>query len=353
MVIPNPDHHLPAVEQRPLLASQTAGPILPPKTITAQQFFYRLGLLACAVVFLLEGVDLKLQAGLLLFGLWLCNSLALLMLLLGWKVLGDWRSPLNQTLVGLTSVVMPLYSYLVFVPSPKQEENLALITQAVGNARTFLEVVPGGMFIGATIQLLVFFVLLIIVLIITTSQSELFQRTATTLLYAGQAIALLVIYQNVEVVLSIFFFLYFLKSVWEKPLILSQSLEWHLNALQLSYLRELLNEGSLSTGQTKVYLRQQAPLFAELLEHQLVEVDSIAREILPGKRLNNHSAVQIYKSAKSMMRRGIWIVFGLLYLVLPDLLPFTFIDDIIVLLIVSGIGIDWKSLFQKRREPRP
>lgn len=320
--------------------------------MSAQEFFFRLGLLVCALVFLLEATNLQLKAGLLLLGIWICNSLLLLMMVLGWKVLGDFRSPLNQTLLGLTSFVLPLYTYLVIVPSPKDEANLALITQAIANARSFLEAVPGGMFLGATLQLFVFCVLLIGILMITTADSELFQRSATALFVAGQSLFLLVIYQNVELVLSFFFLGTFIKSCWHKPLIIAPQLESHLNATQRNYLRELVKEGSLSTGQTKLYLKQQAQLFAELLEHQLVEVDSIAREIFPGKRLNHHPAFHTYRTAKTLMRRGIWILFGLLYLVLPDLLPFTFIDDLIVMMIVSGIGLDWKSLFQKKRPDR-
>lgn len=321
--------------------------------LTTQEFFYRLGLLICAVVFLLEAVALNLQAGILLFGLWLCNALVLLMLTLGWKVLGDWRQPLNQALLGLASLVIPLYSYALFVPSPKKEENLAVITQAFANARGILEAIPGGMFLGATLQLFFFFIVLLIILIITTAESEWFQRSSVALLFVVQSLSLLLIYQNIELILSLFFLCFFLKTIWHKPLIIPEQLDAHINPLQRNYLRQLLKEGSLSTGQTKVYLQQQATLFAELLDHQLVEVDSFAREIFPGKRMNNHTAVRVYLDARKLLRRAIWIVMGLLYFILPDIIPITFLDDIIVLIITMGIGIDWKAMFQKKREGRP
>ena len=339
--------NLPSLERLPpsLPVSPSTG------TLSSSEFFHRFGLLGCALAFLLSEVVIPFHAPMLLVGLGIAHGLLILMATLGWRTLGDWRLPLNQILLIFLGLVVTGYVSALWIPQARGEESTTLILGAFEQLRGFLEAVPGGGLLGASLQIALLLVFLGFVFLIITSQSLPFQRAATVLLMLVQMGTLILLYQSVELFFGAIFLAYFLVEQWQRALVLPPLLEQSLKPLQKRYLQELLKEGSLSTGQTRVYLEQQAPLFGELLEHQLVEVDSIAREVFPGKRLNNHPAIQVYDSSRNILRRGLWIIAGLLYLVLPDLLPFTFLDDVVVLSILSGIGLDWGGLFGKNRTP--
>lgn len=161
------------------------------------------------------------------------------------------------------------------------------------------------------------------------------------------AVILLLFYPTVETALGFVFLGLFLSNQWETPLLIPDKLRPHLRPAQIDYLRELVTQGSLSTGETRVYLENQPAYFGELLEYKLVQYDPVARDVLPAHRLVHDPTGQFVEKAMAAFRRTLWIMVGVAYVILPDPIPGP-IDDIIVLLLCTGGGT---RLFEMFRGP--
>jgi len=320
---------------------------------TKPEFYFRLGVLICSMIFFVEACGSPFENGMIIQGASIVlAALFVLTMAFQWRVLGDWRTGGNQLILVLllATLVIPLCG--IMTPSlnelPVSQSTNTIIQKAFSDFYS----IPG---VGQVIQFghgIIVFLLFLISMIVLIINMEGSRRAALSILALLYSTILLFLYPTVETIMGLLFLLFFIKIQWEKPLLIPHKLMPHLKTIQLEYLRELVTEGSLSTGETKVYLNQNPMYFQELLEFQLVEVDSIAREVIPGKRLLTDPSMNMMERFAAYTKRGLWILAGLIYFVMPDMIPFYF-DDAIILMIASGAGFNWiKTLFGESRSKR-
>ncbi|MBX3728385.1 MAG: hypothetical protein KF858_04300 [Candidatus Sumerlaeia bacterium] len=310
---------------------------------------YRLGLLVGAALFLVEAVGLPWSRGpLVMLGGLAMSALIITTMALQWRVLGDWRRRTQQGLLLATVAILTIPLCAVLLPRLGSSALPASVEAALSGVLTTLTRLPGAGPVFELLRGLVILLLYSVVMIVLIFSSGADKRAGFTIIGLGVVAVLLFFYPTAETVIGLIFLGLFFRSQWERAVMIPDRLRPHLSPLQLAYLRDLVEQGALSTGETKVYLEQDARAFAELLEYHLVEYDSIAREVLPGKRLLHDPACETLDRMLGFSRRAIWMVVGIVYFLMPNFIP-GMVDDFIVLAICSGASLNlFGPLFASR-----
>lgn len=301
------------------------------------EFAYRGGLLLGSALFFFEGLGAPWERNLFGVAALLLSLLITTTLLIQWRVLGDWRRWTVQVLDAGLAVVLtfPIAAALrpelgaSFLPDSIEGAVLGFLAEMRG--------IPGATIVLQVLQNLLAFLFLLLTLVILALGSIGGRRGGIILVGVMMALICLFFYPSAETVAGFLFLGLFLASHWETPLLIPVKVRAMLRPIQREYLRQLLRSGSLSPGETKLYLDQEPQYFAELVDFQLVHYDPIAREILPGPRLLHDPGSAALETFFSGVRRSVWILVGLLYVILPDMIPGP-IDDVIILAICTGAG---------------
>ena len=319
----------------------------PSGELRLHEFSFRAGLLLGALLFLRDAMGWPWDRS--LFG-FICGALLaaviVLTLVFRWRILGDWRRRSNQALyAGLAATLtIPLSAALSPTLGTSAmpdflEVPVVQIMEATGQ-------IPGVAFILGVMRAFLSFILLAITLIVLLAGGRGGGRGAL-FVAAGMITLVCLFFHPVAQTFAGFVFLgVFLYIQWEIALLIPDRLRGHLGASQIRYLRELVREGSLPTGDTRVMLGNDPALFGGLLEFQLVQYDAIAREVVPGARLRSGGAESTVETAFAWGSRGAWIAIGLIYFVMPDFLPGP-IDDMIVMAICAFGGLNVAGLLGK------
>ena len=314
---------------------------------------YRLALLAGAGLFLGEAMGAPWHHG------WLIASaaavpaiLVVATMTLQWRVLGDWRR-MTQRLVlvaAMAALVVPFCG--VMDPSLGATALPNALEQPLAQALAAARRVPLLGIGVSTLSALATSALYLVVVGALVFGRGAGRRAAFLLLGTAVAAASLFFYPTPETALGLALLAIFFHVQWERPLLVPDRLRPRLSPQQIGFLKELVKEGTLSPGEVKLYLNHDAAAFAELAECGLVDYDRLLREVRPGRRLDNDPATEVFDSTLTIVRRGVWVVLGLVYVVMPDLIPGP-IDDAVVMLIASGAKMSWLGdLLGLRRERR-
>lgn len=315
------------------------------------EFSFRVGLLLGAGLFLRDALGDPWQKNLFGVAGFLVSALVVATMVFSWRVMGDWRRRTQQVLyVGMVlalayPVTAALRPELGLSAIPNELERPLGELMAVAR-----RAVPGaGMLMGFLGGLISFFVLVAILLVLVLGGNHGRRGGITVVAFLIAAICLF-FYPTAETVAGFLFLAVFLHNQWEVPVMVPDRLRPHLRPVQMEYLRDLVREGALSTGETKVYLENDPVTFHELVDFGLVEFDSISRAVYPGRRLAHDPAAEYLETAVSIARRGVWFVVGITYVLLPDLIPGP-IDDAIVLGLctLSGMNVFGAMRGSRRR----
>ncbi len=308
------------------------------------EFSYRVGLLLGAGLFFHAALGFPWERG--LFGV-TGMALAALMtvtLVFSWRVFDDWRRRTHQI------VYLGFFFALSFPLAAAIEPELGssllpgFVETALEDAFAILKAVPGlGLAVRFTLGFLSF--LLIAMLLLTLALSRRAGLSIVAFLTAGLT---LFFYPTAECLAGFLFLALFVYTQWEMPVLVPDKLRPHLSPVQWEYLRELTRRGMLSTGETKIYLENQPKNFALLADCHLVEYDPYSRAIYPGRTLLHDPAAAPVEKTFSVTRRLLWFGVGLLYLLLPDLIPGP-VDDVIILLLCTMSGTDLLRLAGRGR----
>ncbi len=320
--------------------------------LPVEEFSFRLGLLLGATLFFYEAVGGPWSRGIIGIGAIFLSALIVITMTFQWKVLGDFRRTTQRWiyLAFLITLSFPIAAVLSphlgtsFLPVVL-ERPLMIITQSLSN-------VPG---IGSAISflkgVLSFFFLMVILLILLLGES-LVKRTGVLMAGSIMLITCLFFYPTPEILIGFLFLAIFLRFQWEIPLLVPDKLKPHLSPVQISFMRELVESESLTTGETKLYLDNDPQAFAELMEYRLIEYDPMIREVFPGPRLTQDPATKTIKSANAALYRVAWIAVGLAYFIAPDPIPGP-IDDLIILFLCAGGGTGLMQLLQTKKKIPP
>lgn len=304
---------------------------------------FRFGILLGSLLFLHESMGFPWSRNLYGMAGLLLSVVIVLTMAFQWRVFGDWRRWGNQVLyfVFLFALTLPLSATLhptfgqSLIPDSIEKPlveigNLFFATPVMDSVLGFVRGVLAFLMMG----------LILLVLVVTNESSR---RTGLGIAAVFIGGACLFIYSTPETFLGLILLGLFVYYQWEIPVMIPDRLYAHLNETQLSYLKELVREKALSTGETRVYLDNNPKLFADLVDFQLVEYDSIAREVIPGRRLREDRMEGAVGLFYQIMRRGAWILVGIVYFLLPDFVPGP-IDDIIIMSICTFSGFNLLSL---------
>lgn len=308
--------------------------------ITWSEFSYRAGLLLAAGLFLFEafGSPFAPAAGLFAIASLLLSLLIVSTLAIQWRQLGDWRDPRNKVLLVLLTFVFTMLLTGALNPKLTGSALPAGVQEALTQAWNAFRMIPGvGMLAGFLRAMLSFLLLTILAIVLLLGTKP--GRRAGVYIAAGFLAVLLVLFSpTLETMLALAFLGTFLATQWEFALLLAPRVRDSLSPAQLEYLETLARAGRLSPGETRLYLNDDAQAFAHLAELELVEYDKMFGEVLPGRRLLNDPTVAAFETLSGLLRRFAWVALGIVYFLLPDLLPGP-IDDIIVMAICSGAGL--------------
>lgn len=338
------------IEETPLIGEHNSqAPVAPPRSyeLETTEFLYRIGLLVGAGVFFHEAMGLPWNRS--LFGI-LGILVAILMgltLVFRWRVMGDWRRTTNRVLYGLLVVVLAFPIAAALDPRLGGSVLPEYVEAAMGQTFAAIQRIPGATTMLLLAKGAVSFVILLVTLAILVLGSASGRRGG--LIVAGGMLTLVCLFFHpvIETMLGFFFLGLFLQAQWEVPVMVPDRVRDQLHPAQFDYLRELLREGALSTGETRLYLENNPRHFAELLDYHLVEYDSVAREVIPGRRLACNSATETVERGFSFFRRGTWLAVGILYFLLPDLIPGP-IDDIVIMTLCALSGFNIFALLRGR-----
>jgi hypothetical protein len=357
MSTPDERDSLPEVRPETLPASPMAQNA-PPRaaeeyTITNEQgelrlheLLFRLGLLAGAGAFFHEALGPPWQRNLFGLAALLLSALIVSTMVFKWRVLGDWRRKSQQVLYVLFILVLTIPVAAALSPSFGQSSLPNSVETVLTELISALEKLPAmglalGLFKG-----LVSFLFLGLTLVILLLGSSATRRNGIVIVGLLLSIICLFFYPSAETVAGFVFLGLFIGNEWEVPLLVPDKLRPHLRPIQVEFLMELLRQGALTTGETRIYLDNNPRHFEELLELKLVEYDSIAREVQPGVRLLHDPASEFFETVLAVGRRAVWVLFGIIYFLMPDLIPGP-IDDIIVMAVCTGSGIRLFDLFRR------
>lgn len=310
---------------------------------------FRLGLLLGAGVFFHHALgspwsrNLPGLAGLLL------ALLIVLTMMLQWRVLGDWRRRTQHLLyAGLVAVLsFPIAAALA--PSLGHSALPDPVELALRAAMDQVGQLPFGSVVLTFLQGMVAFILMTVVLVVLLLGGQEGRRAGVLVAGALLSAVVFFFYPLPETVAGFAFLALFFYHQWEHPLLVPDRLLPHLHPDQLALLRELSRGGALSTWDVRLLLNHEAGFFVQLQDMKLVEYDPIAREVLPGPRLREDPATGFLNTFLAVLRRSVWVLFGVLYFLMPDLIPGP-IDDLLILAICSGSGFSlFDLLFGSRR----
>ena len=323
------------------------GELRPPEVL------FRAGLLLGAGLFLLEGIGAPWRASpVLAAGALVLSTLAVLTLAVQWRVLGDWRKWTQQSLLAGLALVLALPIAGALSPTVGGSALPEALRLPLSGVLSAMERMPGAAAAFSLVKGFAAFLLYVLILLSLAAFSGPALRgglAVVALLVAGLA---LFFAPTAETLVGLLLLAFFLRVQWERPLFLPDRLAPLLTHAQREFLRELLTRGALSTGETKLYLDHDPAAFAQLAEFDLVEYDSIAREVVPGRRLVHDPARTALESALGMGRRLLWIAGGVLYLLLPDLVPGP-IDDAVIMMLAMGAGFNWFGALLRGRRRGP
>ncbi|MBI5153951.1 hypothetical protein HZA57_01835 [Candidatus Poribacteria bacterium] len=322
----------------------------PTGELRSSELFFRLGLLIGAGLFLAEGQGNPLTRGpIALAASLLMAALIVLTMALQWRVLGDWRRRTQQAVLIALVVVLTIPVSGVLNPALGStalpgwfEEPLMALLGALGK-------IPGVSQALTIAKGLIVFLFYCVVMGALLASSSPNRHAGFTLIALAIGALGLFFHPAAETVVGLFLLGFAVRVQWERPLLIPDKLLPHLSPMQLEYLRELQRQGSLSTGETKLYLDQNAAAFSELLDYGLVEYDRMVRQVFPGGRLLHDPACEGTERVLAVFRRGIWLLAGIIYFFMPDLIPGP-LDDIVVMILCGGASLNWlTSLFSTRR----
>ncbi len=297
---------------------------------------WRAGLLAGAGIFFYETLGWPWQRNLAGLTGMLLSALIILTMTVQWRVLGDWRRRTQQFLIVGVAFVLSFPVAAALNPGLGTSVLPDPVEIAMSELLRHLSGVPGLSMIADLFRGLLaftFFAFAMLLLVFGNANRR------GGVFFVGFLLTLICMffYPTMEVVIGFIFLGIFFLSQWESALMVPDRLRPYLRPEQLDYLRELVDQGSLSTGETKIYLDNQPHMFAELMEYRLVEFDDISRLVMPGKRLLHDPAAAALESAFTFVRRSSWLAVGVLYFITPDFIPGP-IDDFIVLFLCAASG---------------
>jgi hypothetical protein len=313
----------------------------PDGELTAVELFHRLGVLAGAGLFLAEGQGTPWSRGLMPAGAGLLLAvLVVVTLAFTWRVLGDWRRWSNQLVYVALAAVLTVPLCAALDPRISGSALPTALEIPLAQFLSTLDRMPG---VGTAMTLLkgvVVFVLYCVTIAVLLAASGPAQRGGFAFFSVVLALVGLFFHPTAETVVGFALLAYFMRVQWERALLIPEKLRPHLRGVQVDYLRELLREGALSTGETKLYLENNPALFQELLEYGLARYESLTREVVPGERLLHDPAAETLEFGLSVLRRGVWLAVGVVYFVMPDLIPGP-LDDLLVMMVCSGASLGW------------
>jgi hypothetical protein len=307
---------------------------------------YRTGLLLASGLLLVDALGSPLDRGIIGVPAVLLSLLAVATLLFQARTLGDWRQWPSQFLaLALTAVLwVPLAAALSprlgesFMPDVLETPTLLMLQ--------YLGEIPGAAQVGAVISAALSFTFLVLATLALAVAANRPNGKVLPVLATATFLLNLFFHPTAETLAGHLLLAWFFIVHWQPTLIIDPRVHALLSPAQNRFLLELQQHRVLNTGDTRLLLDNDAAAFQQLLDHQLADYDSIAREVLVGKRLLSTSgAGGPLGTFFAVLRRGGWIALGCLYFLLPDLLPGP-IDDMIVLMVTTGAGL---NLFRWRR----
>lgn len=310
----------------------------PPRHLPVPEVLFRCGLLLGAILFFHENLGPPWERN--LFGLAgiVVAVLLVLTMTIRLRVLGDWTSRSQWPVYTMLMVALAYPVAAAISPAMGASALPDSLEVPVTAALDSLRLVPGMGAVLALVKGFISFLFLagtLLALVIATGPAKrgILVGIATIL-----TAIVLFFHPSAETVVG-FMFLYLLFYFqWEIPLILPDRVRAHLLPAQREYLLAILRQGSLTTGETRLYLDNNPAYFAELLDLKLVDYDAITREVGPGPRLLHDPAGGAIETATRWIRGGLWIVLALIYFIMPDILPGP-VDDLVVLALCSLSGI--------------
>jgi hypothetical protein len=308
------------------------------------ELMLRLGLLLGAGLFFNESLGLPWNRN--LFGIAACFVSALIVSTLAfqWRVLGDWRRRTQQVLLAGLFLVLsfPIAAALspTFGASAIPDFLEGPLSEIIHVARK----VPGIPVVIGFLKAMISFIFLALVLIILVMTNSAARRGGLIFVALLNASICLFFYPRLETFVGLVFVALFLHRQWEIPLLISDRVRAHLARPQVEFLRELIRQGSLTTGETRVYLANRPEYFAELLDFQLVEYDPTSRDVVAGRKLGHDASTAVAEKAFGYGRRFVWLMIGLVYFIMPDFLPGP-IDDAVVIALCVLSGFNFVKLW--------
>lgn len=327
--------------------------VRPDGELVPAELLFRIGILLGAAVFLAGGQGTPWSRGpvVMAAGL-LMAALVVMTLTFQWRVLGDWRRRSQQAVLAVLVLVLAVPLCAVIWPRLGSSALPESIELALMELQSGISRVPGLSAALEIVRGLIVFIFYALVLVVLIATSGAARRAGFLIISLATVAAALFFYPTPETVVGLIFLGLFFHVQWERPLLVPDRLRPKLSAIQVSYLRDLLKDGAMSTGETKIFLEHDAEAFRELLEFNLVEYDTFTREVLPGVRLLHDPTCETLETILGYARRAVWILLGLVYLLMPDIIPGPF-DDAIILAMCSGAGFNWfTTLFGRGRAGR-
>lgn len=307
--------------------------------IQLDEMALRCGTALGAVLFLGEGLGWPWQRGtmaLLVGTTW--GALLALLMVFRWRVMGDWRLPrmiVCQALVALPAVV--LFAGVLAPDLSRSALPTPLVAVAQGTATTIDWVKPFSPILQVLGPLL--FVAVFVVGTLVLALADWLGKAPLGLLVLSVAAGagfFLGPSPETALGLALMAVAYWLQ--WERPLIVPSVVLASLSAMQVDFLRALVRAGRLSTGETRLRLANDARQFEALVECQLVAYDPVAREVIPGPTIDRDAAARMVNAVYDGGLSLFWMVVGIVYLFLPDLIPGP-IDDLLIMGICSLVGL--------------
>ncbi len=314
------------------------------------EVLYRTGLLLGALLFFREALGFPWERGFFGFAGFLLTALMVMTLVFNWRVLGDWRRRTQQWLYMALTLVLSIPVAAALNPRLGGSALPAVVEGALMEVVRTIEAIPGMGIALALFRGLLSFLFLLLTLVILVFGSGKNRRGGLVVVSVMLGAICLLFYPAAETVAGFAFLALFVYTQWETPLLVPDRLRRHLHPAQRDFLLELVRQGSLTTGETKLYLENNPRLFAELMDFRLVDFDPVARDVLPGHRLLHDPASDAMETGFTIVRRTAWIGFGLFYVISPVTLVPGPIDDLIVLIICLANGTNlWAYLRPPRR----
>lgn len=315
------------------------------------ELMHRLGLLAAAAFFLAKGTGSPLDRSPVFLAAALALScLATVTLAVQWRVLGDWRRRTQGIVLLAMAMVLVIPVTAALNPSLGESALPQTVETAIVEVLNALRRIPG---VGIAVELVhgvMVFCVTLLMMIVLVAHSGTARRGGIFFVAAMIAGLTLFFHPSAETVAGLALLALFLRTQWEPALLLPAKLRGHLKPAQIEFLRDLVREGGLSTGETKLLLDGDAASFAQLVDFGLAEFDTVSRQVVPGKRLLHDPAAAALEAALGWARRGLWVAAGAIYFLLPDLIPGP-IDDLLVMAICAGAGFDWVGALFGRKRP--